>query len=83
MLGRNVFGIADTDDAVAADATVKAIRNFFASLGLPSTLDELGVSVDEIPVMVRNLHANKGEVFGAYVPLRASDTTRIYELAAD
>ena len=81
MLGRNVFGVADTDDSAAATATIEALRSFFTSLGLPSTLGELGVSADEIPVMVRNLHANKGEVIGAYVPLKAAETTSIYELA--
>lgn len=31
--------------------------------------------------MVRRLHENKGEVIGGYRPLRAADTTEIYQLA--
>lgn len=81
QLGRRVLGIDCTDDNEAVKATVEKLRTFFKSLGLPSTLEDLGVSADEIPVMVRNLHANKGARIGSYVPLEAADTEKIYHLA--
>lgn len=81
QLGRRVFDVKAADDAEAAMETVKAMRSFFSSLGLPLWLDELGVRDSDIPAMVKKLHLNKGERIGAYVPLTASDTVRIYELA--
>ena len=78
QLGRRVFGVECSDDTDAVKETVSRVRSFFKSLGLPASLKELGVSPDEIPVMVRNLHANKGERIGSYVPLGAEDTEEIY-----
>ncbi|MDE6377599.1 MAG: iron-containing alcohol dehydrogenase, partial [Duncaniella sp.] len=61
QLGRRVLGVETADDSEAVRETVDRLRSFFTSMGLPSSLRELGVSADEIPVMVKNLHANKGE----------------------
>ena len=47
--GREVFGLAPTGD-VCADALSAAdeTRRFFASLGMPTTLTELGIGEDKI-----------------------------------
>lgn len=80
QLGRRVFGISEPDDSKGAVMTVSALRSFFTSLGLPSTLAGLGVESSDIPVMVRKLHENKGERIGAYLPLESKDTEAIYNL---
>ena len=59
---------------------INRLRMFYASLGMPVNLAQLGVPDADIPLMVRNLHQNKGEVIGGYYSLTAKETTIIYNL---
>ena len=65
----------------AADET----RQFFASLGMPTTLTELGIGEDEIDKaiekMIPTLKKNKGEVFGSFKKLTMEDAEEIYRSA--
>ena len=80
--GREVFGLATTgdveDDALSA---IDETRAFFASLGMPTTLEELGVHEDDIEKMIPTLRANKGEAFGSFKKLTMDDARAIYRLA--
>ena len=80
--GREVFGLAPTGD-MRADAlsAIDETRQFFASLGMPTTLAELGVSESDIPRMLPTLRDNKGEIFGSFKKLSAEDARAIYLLA--
>lgn len=80
--GREVFGLAPTGD-VRADAlsAIDETRQFFASLGMPTTLAELGIDAADIPRLLSTLRANKGEVFGSFKKLSMEDARAIYELA--
>ena len=84
--GREVFGLAPTGD-VCADALSAAdeTRQFFASLGMPTTLTELGIGEDEIDKaiekMIPTLKKNKGEVFGSFKKLTMEDAEEIYRSA--
>lgn len=80
--GREVFGLAPTGD-VEADAmnAVDATRSFFASLGMPTTLEELDVHEDDIEKMIPTLHENQGDVFGSFKKLTMDDARAIYRLA--
>ena len=42
-LGRNVFGIEDENEMIAARKTIETIRGFFDSLDMPSKLSEVNV----------------------------------------
>lgn len=84
--GREVFGLTPTGD-VCADALSAAdeTRRFFASLGMPTTLTELGIGEDEIDKaiekMIPTLKKNKGEVFGSFKKLTMEDAEEIYRSA--
>lgn len=84
--GREVFGLAPTGD-VRADALSAAdeTRQFFASLGMPTTLTELGIGEDKIDKaiekMIPTLKKNKGEVFGSFKKLTMEDAEEIYRSA--
>ena len=80
--GREVFGLAPTGD-MRADAlsAIDETRQFFASLGMPTTLAELGISESDIPRMLPTLRDNKGEIFGSFKKLSAEDARAIYLLA--
>ena len=84
--GREVFGLAPTGDLDAdALSAIDETRAFFASLGMPTTLGELGIGEDELEgaleKMIPTLRANKGEVFGSFKRLTMDDARAIYQLA--
>ena len=81
MMARNVMRIDISDDREAALAGIKALKTFFRSLGMPVTFAELGIDNPDIPLLVKKLHENKGEVIGGYYRLSAPDTESIYRLA--
>lgn len=81
MLGRNLFDCDSTDDLVAADYAIKEFEKFFKSLDMPVNFAELGISNPDIDLMVKKVHQNKGESFGAYYPVTAEVSRAIYEKA--
>lgn len=81
QMARRVFNVQTDDNTAAALEGITLLRNFFASIGMPLTLGELGVKEDEISAMVERLHENKGTTIGGYYPLTATETTEIYHLA--
>lgn len=70
-----------TDIKSVALKGVKALKEFFISLGLPVTFKQLGIKDPDIDLLVAKLHMNKGEKIGSYVQLGKKDTTEIYKLA--
>lgn len=81
QLGRRTLGITEADDRLAALATAKKLADFFVSLGLPVTFNQLGVANPNIDLLVANLHRNKGALIGGYRSLDSADTEKIYRLA--
>ena len=80
--GQAVFGLTPTGDANAdALSAIDETRSFFASLGMPTTLAELGVEEDDIPKMLPTLAQNKGVPFGSFKKLTLEDAAEIYRLA--
>lgn len=85
--GREVFGLVITGDKEAdALSAVDETRAFFSSLGMPATLQELGIASEEqleeaIAEMLPTLKINKGEPFGNFKKLTMEDAAEIYRLA--
>ena len=71
----------DFDDPRAtAFAGIDAFRRFLRSIGMPTTLEELGAGKDDIPLLVNKLGLNGGTT-GGFVHLSELDAERIYRLA--
>lgn len=83
QLSVRVLGVSPKGDAPAEVIAegIARLRAFWASLGLPTTMRELGIEHPDIDALVRNLHATKGEPIGAYVRLDRQLTREIYETA--
>lgn len=80
--GREIFGIAPSGDLLAdALSAIDETRAFFASLGMPTTLEELGIVEADIERMIPTLRANKGEQIGCLKRLSLDDAREIYRLA--
>lgn len=83
MMARNVFGVVDDSDVSAGKKGIGLLKEFFISIGMPVSFAELGVQNPDIPLMVKKVHENKGNPFGAYYPLHPEDSEAIYRLALD
>ena len=78
---REVMGVPSTlEDRTDALAGICRLKGFFKSIGLPTTMHELGVENPDIELLVKKLHENKGEIIGGYYKLNASATEQIYRL---
>lgn len=75
MFARNVMGVESATEGVMK------LEQFFSSIGMPVTMSQLGVDNPDIPLMVRKLHQNKGEIFGGYYPIDSAVSEAIYRLA--
>lgn len=80
-LAHTVWGVErsgnDKSDALEGISRFKA---FLRSIGMPVTLAELGVENPDIDLLVKSLHAHKGNPVGNFYPLTPADTKEIYEL---
>ena len=85
----DVFGIEPADDCEPHDeavcdavtAAIDSLREFFVSMGMPSRLADFGIEPHDIDPMLKTLLLNKGEPFGAFMPLTMDDARAIYESA--
>ena len=81
-LARNVWGIDETDDHAAALAGIEAQKAWTISLGMPSTLEEIGGSEDDIDALAHETcwaGGRSGRV-GGFVPFDEADVKRIFKL---
>lgn len=69
------------DGRLVAVEGVHCLKQFFKSIGLPTTFKELGIENPDIDLLVNKLHEDKGEQVGNYVKLDRRATREIYELA--
>ena len=71
----------ESEEEAIADVVTAAIdelQAFFASMGMPTRLSELGLGEDDIEPLIPTLEINKGAVFGAFQKLTLDDARAIY-----
>lgn len=89
--GKQVFGIEPVDPEVdgidiepelavgyAVEATIDELQGFFVSLGMPSTLGELGLEEKDVERLLPGLKITRGERFGTFKQLTIDDAREIY-----
>ncbi|WP_313181693.1 iron-containing alcohol dehydrogenase [Lacrimispora sp.] len=75
--GVNVWGIdSSLDPYEIADSAIKKLENFYASLDIPSTLREVGVTEEHLVTMAEK--ASNG-LENAFYPLTSADVLAIYK----
>lgn len=75
----NVPATADKRaDALEGIARLKA---FFHTIGMPTSIAELGIDNFDLELINSHLHVTKGELVGNFVPLNDTHTRQIYEYA--
>jgi len=80
-LGRKLFNIEEQNDEKAAIIGITSMRDFYISLGIPTTLKEVGINESDLPELVRLASCNGTRVIGLYPqPLNESDIAAVYAL---
>ncbi|MGN0077699.1 MAG: iron-containing alcohol dehydrogenase [Coriobacteriales bacterium] len=75
--GVNVWGLdPDADQMETAKAAIERTAEFFASLGLPATLTEMGIDDEHFAAMAEHA-ATTGMLAYAYAPMTAADVEGI------
>lgn len=77
--GKNVWGIFDGTDMEIAKEAIAKTRAFFASIGLPGSLHEIGIDETHFDVMAQKA-ADGGLQYG-FIPLNKDDVKRIFQMA--
>jgi len=60
---------------------IERFEKFLRSIGMPTTLKELGANVNDIPKIVGNMKVAEGGTLGNFVKLNKDDVTAILKLA--
>jgi len=77
--GINVWGIdKEKEDSSIAEDAIKKTREFFVSIGMPSSLTEVGVPQDKFKDMAKNAIRSYGQV-GSFKKLTESDIVDILQ----
>ena len=80
LFGREVFGLDGERDEVAVQA-IECLAEFFASLDMPTCLEDFGLQPDCIDELVESVVSVKGEPFGCFKKLTRDDVAAIYASA--
>lgn len=80
--GKEIFNVEGQNDMESAKLAIKALANFFASLGVPMSFNELGIGTEHFDDMAAHAVDAEGLVY-AWVPLNATDVKKIYEMCVE
>lgn len=81
QFARRVFDVKESDDMKAAALGIDALKEFLASIGMPTSMKELGIENPDIELLAKKVIENKGEVFGNYIEINQPIAAEIYTLA--
>ena len=70
--GKNVFGVE------GAEASIKAIHDFYRNIGIPMTLTEVGIDESRLAEMAKHVADNEG-LDKAWAPLMEQDILDIFK----
>ena len=77
-----VWGVEVSDDKEAmALKGIEATKEFFASIGLPTSFSQLGAKESDVDQLIANLAVNCGGSLGNFKKLSMEDAKAIYEIA--
>lgn len=80
--GSALFGLeVDCEDpGKTARLAISRLEEFYRSLHMPASLEEIGAKREDIPRLVQNCQMNNGDYCGFFRPLDKTDLTAIYNL---
>jgi NADP-dependent alcohol dehydrogenase len=79
--GARVFGIDDGSDEQRIERTIARTREFFETLGVPTTLSSYGLDTAVVPRVIANLKAGRRVRLGERLDISLDEAAKILELA--
>jgi len=76
---RNVFGITEQDDMIACEKGIKAMSEYFISLGMPSKLSDLGVPKEKAERLADLCTNGKTRILDSQMKLGFNECKEIFE----
>jgi alcohol dehydrogenase YqhD (iron-dependent ADH family) len=80
QLARNVFGVAENDDARAAEKGIASLKNWFDSIGAPTSFSAAGISAQGVEDLIETA-CNKYQLKHLGVELLRDYFAGVYDLA--
>ena len=80
---RKVWDVNEEDDEVAAIAGIERTEEFFRSIGMPTSLKQLGINITEEDIKALSLDATMNDTvkLSRIRPLDAAEVAKIYNYA--
>lgn len=76
---RNVFGVNEKDDTMACEKGIDKMREYFISLGMPTTLSEFGIQKGTSEILADLCTNNKTRILDSQMPLGFNECKQIFE----
>lgn len=84
-IAKHVWGIPfveyGSDRDLTSQAGIQAMKGFFKSLGMPTSMSELGISSDEYDELADMITNNETITIPSYIPLGKKEIIEIFRLA--
>lgn len=77
---RNVWGVDENDDKIAAERGIVAMSNFFKTIGMPSVLGDFGIKEDSIERLVNLCTFNNTRTVNSVICLGENEIREIFRL---
>ena len=81
QFARNVWGVKEKMNKKACVKGIALMEDFFKSIGMPTTLRELGVPKEAIPTLAENCTYKKSRTIKSYIALGYEEIKEIFEIA--
>lgn len=80
QFARNVWGVNEVDDKKAAEIGIESMTEFFKTIGMPSTLRELGINLDTIDKLTDLCTFNNTRTVDSVIKLGSKEIKDIFKL---
>lgn len=78
---RRVFDVNEADDRKAAAEGITRLKAFLKSIGMPTTMAELGIENPDTALLASKVVISKGNPFGNYFKINEEIAKKIYDIA--
>lgn len=76
---RNVWGVSESDDKLAAEQGIQKMAEFFKRIGMPSNMSEFGVDTDAIDRLTDLCTFNNTRTINSVIELKYDDIKNIFK----
>lgn len=80
QFARNVWGVNEEDDILASEKGIKAMADYFASIGMPTRLRDFNIPKESIPRLADLCTYGQTRTVKSYIPLGYKEVIDILEL---